>query len=85
MGLGIPYTIMFAKGEKTSIVVRHTHMISLLYATITTVLCFTLFSFIINRFRSTKIHGFVLIVLYSIYLLFAFLIEFHVISRNTLR
>lgn len=79
MGLGIPYSVLFIKGHKTEVNVKHSSMIILLYTTITLSLVISLFGFILNRFKSSKVHGIMLICLYVVYMALAMMIEFEVI------
>lgn len=54
-------------------------MITLPYATLTASLAISLLIFVMGNFRSHRLHGYILITIYMIYIILAFLMEFHVI------
>ena len=81
MGIGIPYTLKFGREKETHEVdVEYTTMMTLLYSTLTVSLLISLFYLVFNRFKSSKTHGFILIGLYGVYTVLAFLIEYKVIE-----
>lgn len=100
LGLGLPYTILFAGGDKSQVEVSesaqalvnfncfflcqvpYTPMMTLLFTTLMISLCISLFTFVLRRFHSSKVHGIVLLCIYVVYLTLAMLIEFKVIFKN---
>ncbi|XP_075677988.1 mitochondrial sodium/calcium exchanger protein-like [Dermatophagoides pteronyssinus] len=81
IGLGIPYLMLFIKNDNFSntINIHYNHMITLPYATLTASLAISLLIFVLGNFRSHRLHGYILITIYMIYIILAFLMEFHVI------
>lgn len=56
--------------------IDYTKMTTLLFATITASLVTTLVFFTVKRFKSSKIHGAILIAIYIVYIAMAVVIEF---------
>ncbi|KAH7637946.1 mitochondrial sodium/calcium exchanger protein isoform X2 [Dermatophagoides farinae] len=81
IGLGVPYLTLFIKNGNFhgKINIHYTHMISLPYAALTTSLCTSLLIFVLGKFRSYRIHGYILIIIYIVYIILAILLEFKVI------
>ncbi|KAH9387925.1 Mitochondrial sodium/calcium exchanger protein [Tyrophagus putrescentiae] len=82
VGLGLPYTILFAKEQRTFIEVAFNSQLILEYVTLTLSLCSSLAVFLLHsryRFRWTVYcHSIWLLFLYISYIVFAFLLEFKI-------
>lgn len=75
LGIGIPYTILLPELPDKSITIEYTRMFTLLIVTLIIVLMVTFTVFVTTGFRSFKLHGITLIVIYFGYLTIAICLE----------
>ena len=76
LGIGIPFTLLFARNGTNFIMVKYNPMVSVLSGSLGVSLLTSFVLFPLTKFKATKIHGFILTSLYVGLLVTACWIEF---------
>ncbi len=80
LGIGIPFSVAFAKNGGLPITVDYNPMVTCLSASFAAALLFSFIVMPLSKFRATRYHGFALLALYAGLLAAALVVEFAVIK-----
>ena len=83
LGIGIPFSIVFAKNGSQPIAIPYSAMVLVLGASFAIAMLASYVVMPLSRFRATRKHGIALLLLYCMLLTASLVVEFTVVKKNS--